>query len=96
MSSYYISRTRSVNRTLAEHLLKGQDVAGVNGYIDGFNLYYGALKQTAYKWLDLSPNCHTLLRSNTIPSPSAAQYAYFRSRSWFVHPCIEDNSESHN
>ncbi len=24
-----------------------------NIYIDGFNLYYGALKDTPYKWLDL-------------------------------------------
>ena len=24
-----------------------------NAYIDGFNLYYGALKDTAFKWLDL-------------------------------------------
>ncbi|HHT9772358.1 TPA: NYN domain-containing protein, partial [Legionella pneumophila] len=22
-------------------------------YIDGFNLYYGCLKRTSYKWLDL-------------------------------------------
>ena len=22
-------------------------------YVDGFNLYYGVLKNTAYKWLDL-------------------------------------------
>lgn len=25
-----------------------------NIYVDGFNLYYGALKHTPYKWLDLS------------------------------------------
>tara|TARA_R110002072_G_scaffold29206_4_gene92759 strand:- start:564 stop:863 length:300 start_codon:yes stop_codon:yes gene_type:complete len=23
-------------------------------YVDGFNLYYGALKRTPYKWLDLA------------------------------------------
>ena len=23
-------------------------------YVDGFNLYYGALKDTAWKWLDLT------------------------------------------
>ena len=23
-------------------------------YVDGFNLYYGALKGTAWKWLDMS------------------------------------------
>lgn len=26
-----------------------------NVYIDGFNLYYGALKGSPYKWLDLGP-----------------------------------------
>ena len=26
-------------------------------YVDGFNLYYGALQRTPYKWLDLSALC---------------------------------------
>ncbi len=30
-------------------------------YIDGFNLYYGALKGTAYKWLNLE-RYFTMLR----------------------------------
>jgi uncharacterized LabA/DUF88 family protein len=41
-------------------------VARVNVYIDGFNLYYGALKKTPYKWLDLAKLCHTLLPTDTI------------------------------
>jgi NYN domain len=28
-----------------------------NFYIDAFNLYYGSLKDTAYKWLDLNEFC---------------------------------------
>ena len=32
-----------------------------NAYIDGFNLYYGCLKGTPYKWLDLSRLCTFLL-----------------------------------
>lgn len=32
-----------------------------NVYIDGFNLYYGALKNTSYKWLDLDAMCRRLL-----------------------------------
>lgn len=32
-----------------------------NVYIDGFNLYYGALKGTPYKWLDLDALCRRLL-----------------------------------
>jgi hypothetical protein len=27
-------------------------------YIDGFNLYYGAVKGSPYKWLDLAALCH--------------------------------------
>lgn len=30
-------------------------------YIDGFNLYYGAVRRTPYKWLNLSTLCHLLL-----------------------------------
>lgn len=37
-----------------------------NVYIDGFNLYYGALKGTRYKWLDLSSLCDRLFPRNQI------------------------------
>lgn len=30
-------------------------------YIDGFNLYYRALKGTAFKWLDLRALCEAVL-----------------------------------
>lgn len=33
-------------------------------YVDGFNLYYGCLKNTAYKWLDLLALFKKLLHSN--------------------------------
>jgi hypothetical protein len=72
--------------TLAERFLKGQDVARVNVYIDGFNLYYGALKQTPYKSLDLLrlPNPPPVghdPRNQVLhcPSECAAQYADFGS-----------------
>ncbi|MBA7476028.1 6-hydroxy-3-succinoylpyridine 3-monooxygenase HspA [subsurface metagenome] len=32
-----------------------------NIYIDGFNLYYGSLRKTSFKWLDLSKLCEILL-----------------------------------
>ena len=32
----------------------GAMVMNINVYVDGFNLYYGAVKNTAYKWLDVS------------------------------------------
>jgi hypothetical protein len=35
-------------------------------YVDGFNLYYGAVKGTAYKWLNLNRLCQFLLPRNEI------------------------------
>lgn len=37
-----------------------------NVYIDGFNLYYGAVKGTPYKWLNLSKLCTFLLPQHAI------------------------------
>jgi hypothetical protein len=37
-----------------------------NVYVDGFNLYYGRLKDTPYKWLDLGALCQALLPPNKI------------------------------
>ena len=37
-----------------------------NIYIDGFNLYYGALRGTSLKWLDLATLGQTLLPRSTI------------------------------
>ena len=37
-----------------------------NVYVDGFNLYYGCLKGTPYKWLDLGALCQALLPPNKI------------------------------
>lgn len=31
-------------------------------YVDAFNLYYGAVKKTPYKWLDLRALCSVMLR----------------------------------
>ncbi len=35
-------------------------------YIDGFNLYYGAVKDTSYKWLNLEGMCQRLLPKDKI------------------------------
>lgn len=35
-------------------------------YVDGFNLYYGALKGTPFKWLNLEQLCRLLLPQNKI------------------------------
>ena len=35
-------------------------------YIDAFNLYFGALKKTPHRWLDLSKLCQHLLPKNDV------------------------------
>jgi uncharacterized LabA/DUF88 family protein len=35
-------------------------------YIDGFNLYYGLLKDKPYKWLNLESFCHQILPHNHV------------------------------
>lgn len=37
-----------------------------NVYIDGFNLYYGSVKGTPYRWLNLDAFCEHLLPNETI------------------------------
>ena len=44
-------------------------------YIDGFNLYYGLLKSTPYKWLDLERFCDQLLPRNAV-----AKIHYFTAK----------------
>ena len=44
-------------------------------YIDGFNLYYGAVKDTPYKWLDLHHMCELLLRDHEV-----VKIKYFTAR----------------
>ena len=46
-----------------------------NVYIDGFNLFYGSLKGTPYKWLDLLAMCQRLL-----PDRSIGRIRYFTAR----------------
>ena len=41
-------------------------MAKVNVYIDGFNLYYGAVKSSPFKWLDLAALCHRMLPADHI------------------------------
>ncbi|NCO34890.1 MAG: NYN domain-containing protein [Armatimonadetes bacterium] len=37
-----------------------------NVYVDGLNLYYGALKGAPYRWLNLSELCRLLLPRDRI------------------------------
>ena len=67
----------------------------LNVYVDAFNLYYGSLKGTPYKWLDIAAMCRLAFPSDTIqrvrvfsarvnptpqdPSQHTRQEAYFRA-----------------
>lgn len=44
-------------------------------YVDGFNLYYGAVKDTPYKWLNIRRLCELLL-----PHHSIDRIKYFTAR----------------
>ena len=44
-------------------------------YVDGFNLYYGAVKGTAFKWLNLRRLCELLL-----PQSDIGKIKYFTAR----------------
>jgi uncharacterized LabA/DUF88 family protein len=46
-----------------------------NVYIDAFNLYYGCLKGTPYRWLDLEAFCQLLL-----PRDNIQRIKYFTAR----------------
>ncbi|MCO5188580.1 MAG: NYN domain-containing protein [Anaerolineae bacterium] len=43
-----------------------------NIYVDGFNLYYGALKNTPYRWLNIAKLCRIML-----PRDNINQIKYF-------------------
>lgn len=47
----------------------------VNIYVDGFNLYYGAVKGTPYRWLNIAEMCRLLL-----PHDEILQIKYFTAK----------------
>jgi uncharacterized LabA/DUF88 family protein len=50
-------------------------MANANVYIDGFNLYYGAVKNTPYRWLDLLQLCRLMT-----PNDNIREIKYFTAR----------------
>ncbi len=50
-------------------------MAKTHVFIDGFNLYYGAVRGTPYKWLDVSKMCGLLL-----PAHKIAKIRYFTAK----------------
>jgi hypothetical protein len=79
-------------------------VLRTNVYVDGFNLYYGCLKGTPYKWLDLDAMCRRLLPKHELsriryftaiisarpldPSGPVRQQAYLRALATMPHVSI--------
>jgi len=75
-----------------------------NVYVDGFNLCYGCLKGTPYKWLDLDAMCRRLLPKHELsriryftaiisarpldPSGPVRQQAYLRALATMPHVSI--------
>lgn len=69
-------------------------------YIDGFNFYYGAVKNTPHKWLDIGALCSRILPNDTIlkikyftarvsatpddPDKPRRQNVYFRALKHYV------------
>jgi hypothetical protein len=43
-------------------------VAKAYVYVDGFNLYYGAVKNSPYRWLDVAALCKRMLPNDSIQS----------------------------
>ncbi len=82
-----------------------------NVYVDGFNLYYGALKGTPYKWLDLNKLFTVRYPGNDIqtikyftariharhdPGKRTRQAFYWRALRTFPHiKIIEGNFQTH-
>ena len=58
----------------------------VNIYVDGFNLYYGALKNTQFRWLDIAKLCRIML-----PRDHINQIKYFTA---LVNPRSTDPNQS--
>ena len=53
MSSVTLAVSSAGRGASSEALAFAQSTMRTFIYVDGFNLYYGALKGTAWKWLDL-------------------------------------------
>jgi len=58
-------------------------------YIDGFNLYYRALKRTAYKWLDLDALCRSILQK----TPNVVEINYYTAKVKQLDPSFTDQSD---
>ena len=62
-------------------------------YIDGLNLYYGALKDTPYRWLDLKLLSNNWLQKTPYKQCDITDIKYFTSRA-IEKPTIVQNQQS--
>lgn len=58
-------------------------------YVDGFNLYYRALKRTPFKWLDLNALCTTVLRK----TPNITRINYYTAQVKQLDPSHTDQAD---
>ena len=58
-------------------------------YIDGFNLYYRALKRTKYKWLDLGALCQSVLSK----TPNIVGINYYTAKVKQLDPSFTDQQD---
>ena len=58
-------------------------------YVDGFNLYYRALKNTAFKWLNIDALCRSILRK----TPNITAINYYTARVKQLDPSYTDQAD---
>lgn len=70
-------------------LRQGEHFVRTKVYVDGYNLYYGCLKGTPHKWLDL----YALFRDKVLPSSSPAECELIGIK-FFTAPILEKASRA--
>jgi len=58
-------------------------------YVDGFNLYYRALKKTAFKWLNIDALCRSILHK----TPNIVEINYYTARVKQLDPSFTDQAD---
>ena len=64
-------------------------VSRVSVYVDGFNLYYRALKGTKYKWLNIEALCQSILHK----TPNITAINYYTARVKQLDPSYTDQAD---
>lgn len=64
-------------------------------YVDGFNLYYGALRGTSYRWLDLAALCRRLLPTSLKDSTGTPKPVLLCGIKYFTAPIKSQSPNDH-